>query len=279
MSDSKTPRKRVDPFPMDFIKGVADILAQTDYPGLTNSEIDTLLPMAGIARREDGGNKRNSLYMTLNNKQFAQKAGNCVVVFINKAMAPARYARDPGRFEQLRDQLGEFMVHYGYRINDLGQLSRGAKANTMSEAAKLAGTLHVELRRRDTHEELFTYCAEEFITRSLFHAITEASKSIPTRVRDITRMAGDGDALYNSAFGTRQEQPLLFINRYDSDSDISEHRGFKNLLLGIHGHYRNPRAHSNRINNIEVLPDFYDAFGLFSYVHRRLDGASRQPHR
>ena len=277
MSTSSPAPKRVAPFAMDFIKGVADVLAQTDYPGLSNSEIDSLLPMAGIKEREPGANKRESLYITLNNKQVQQGVGNCVVVFINKAMSPARYARDPNRFTQLRDQLCEFLVHYGHKINDKGQLARGTKADTISEAATLAGTLHVELRRRGTHEELFTYCAEEFVTRSLFHAISEASKSIPTRVRSITGLAGDGDALYNGVFGTRQDPPLLYINKYENDSDISEHRGFKNLLLGVHGHYRNPRAHSNRINNVEIMPDFYDAFSLFSYVHRRLDQAARQP--
>lgn len=37
MSTSKPAPKRVAPFAMDFIKGIADILAQTDYPGLSNS--------------------------------------------------------------------------------------------------------------------------------------------------------------------------------------------------------------------------------------------------
>lgn len=277
MTTSSREPRRIDPFPMDFIKGVADVLAQTEYPGLSNSEIDALLPMAGISQREQGRNKRESLYITLNNKQHRQGLGNCVAVFITKAMSPARYTRDPNRFGQLRDQLSEFMVHYGYRINDKGQLARGTRASTLTEAAALAGTLHMELRRRGTHEELFKYCAEEFVTRSLFHAISEAAKSIPTRVRAITGLAGDGDALYNGVFGTRQDPPLLYINRYENDSDVSEHRGFKNLLLGIHGHYRNPRAHSNRIDNVEVMPDFYDAFSLFSYVHRRLDTAARQP--
>ena len=278
MSAKASPRL-LNPFPMDFIKGVADVLAQTDYPGLTNTEIDVLLPMVGIKRREVGPNKRASLYATLNNKQVSQKAGNSVVAFINRAMAPARSSRDPGRSNRLRDELCEFLVHYGYRINESGQLAHGARASTLSEAATLAGTLHLELRRRGTHDELFRYCAEEFVTKSLFHAMTEASKSIPNRVRTITGMAGDGDALYNSAFGTRQDAPLLYINRYETDSDVSEHRGFKNLLLGIHGHYRNPRAHSSRINSTEAMPDFCDAFGLFSYVHRRLDESSPQPKR
>ena len=122
---------------------------------------------------------------------------------------------------------------------------------------------------------LFQYCSEELVTRSLFHATTEASKSILHRVRQITSLAGDGGALYNQVFGTNNERPLLFINGYESDSDISEHRAFKNILLGIHGHYRNPRAHSSRIDSHEILEDFYDAMSLFSYAHRRLDSAMR----
>jgi uncharacterized protein (TIGR02391 family) len=67
---------------------------------------------------------------------------------------------------------------------------------------------------------------------------------------------------------------LVAITPMSTDSDISEHRGFKNLLTGIHGHYRNPRAHSSRQATAESRDDFYDAFALFSYVHRRLDRAS-----
>jgi uncharacterized protein (TIGR02391 family) len=91
----------------------------------------------------------------------------------------------------------------------------------------------------------------------------------------MTGLAGDGWALYNGAFGGEMDRPLLFINADATDSDISEHRGFKNLLVGIHGHYRNPRAHSSRIDSDEKLADFYEAMSLFSYVHRRLDSASK----
>ncbi|WP_308160726.1 TIGR02391 family protein [Mycolicibacterium goodii] len=75
--------------------------------------------------------------------------------------------------------------------------------------------------------------------------------------------------------GTNREYPLWSINDHRSDSEISEHRGFKNLLVGIHGHFRNPRAHSSRIAQHEDLVDFYDAFSLFSYVHRRLDSIKK----
>jgi uncharacterized protein (TIGR02391 family) len=63
-------------------------------------------------------------------------------------------------------------------------------------------------------------------------------------------------------------QPMVRINA------LSEQKGFKNLLLGIHGHYRNPRAHRTGLGSSEDRDDFFDAFSLFSYIHRRLDRAS-----
>lgn len=260
-----------------FTKGVCDVLAQTDPPGLTGSEIDGLLRMLNVTTREPGANKRDSLYRTLHNTQVRQKAGNILIAFINRAMSPGRYAAHPQRFAELAAQLNEFLVHYGYRITDDGKLAKGARARSMSEAAKLAGRLHTELERRSTHLELLRYCSEELIARSLFHATTEAAKSLPARVRQLSTLAGDGAALYDGALGTNRETPLLYINAYRTDSDISEHRGFKQLLLGVHGHYRNPRAHTPRLGATELEQDFYDAFSLFSYLHRRLDVAQRTP--
>jgi len=94
--------------------------------------------------------------------------------------------------------------------------------------------------------------------------MSEAAKSIPQRVRDMTGLAGDGQILYDQVFGTNQIAPMLLINDYRTDSDKSEHKGFKNLLIGIHGHYRNPRAHRTRYGTTEQLIDFYDLFGLLS---------------
>lgn len=267
--------KKIPPFPTEMVKGVCDVLAQTDSPGLTGSEIDTLLRMVRVEAREPAGNKRESLYVTLHNVQARQQAGNIVGGFIARAMSPGRYATQPNRFADLRDQLNEFLVFYGYSINEAGKLVTGKKASTISEGAALAGRLQTELKRRGCHPELLRYCDEELVNRSLFHAISEASKSIPSRVRTITGLAGDGATLYDGVFGTNRERPIWSINAHTSDSEISEHRGFKNLLVGIHGHFRNPRAHTNRIMTDEELVDFYDAFSLFSYIHRRLDTMKR----
>ena len=81
--------------------------------------------------------------------------------------------------------------------------------------------------------------------------------------------------MFDAALGTNNSAPKLVINSFSTESEKSEHKGFKNLLIGIHGHYRNPRAHKTRLGSEEGKHDFLDAFSLFSYVHRRLDSAQR----
>lgn len=263
---------KIPAFPPSFVRGVCDVIAETGPPGLSGSEIDGVLQMVRIPQREPAGNKRDGLYMTLCKVQDRQEAGNVVGAFIAHAMSPGRYATCPTRFSDLRDQLNEFLVFHGYSINDNGKLTARKRASNISEGTAWAGRLQTELKRRHCHVDLLRYCDEELIGRSLFHAMSEASKSIPARVRSISGLQGDGAALYDRAFGTNRERPVWSINPHESASEISEHRGFKNLLVGVHGHFRNPRAHSSRISSKEEdLTDFYDAFSLFSYVHRRLD--------
>lgn len=266
---------RIDPFDPAFIRGVCDVLAQTEAPGLTGSEIDGLLPLVNASPRNKALNKRDGLYTSLLQAQSGQGAGNAVSAFIVKAMSLGRYANTPQRFHELRAQLNEFMVFHGWSVEEGGQLGRTKAAATLSQGAEIAGTLLTELKRRGTHAELLSYCREELVSKSLFHAMSEASKSIPAKVRQLTGLIGDGAALYDGVFGTNRDRPLWSINCYLTDSETSEHRGFKNLIIGIHGHFRNPRAHASRIHSSEDLSDFYDAFALFSYVHRRIDGMRR----
>lgn len=260
-------------FELQFTEAVCSILAQTDYPGLTADELISALRPAKLAYLDDGPNKRTRLLTTVHNAQVRRGSGNTLVAFINAAMNPTRYVQDHNRFEALRSSLNAMLVLYGFRVNEQGKLARGAAASTLSEAAQLSGELLTELRRRGCHEALLLYASEELISQSLFHALSEASKSIPDRIRRHTHLAGDGAALYDQVFGTGTVAPIVAIGNLTNDSQISEHRGFKNLLLGIHGHYRNPRAHQTRLGSTEQRQDFFDAFALFSYVHRRLDQA------
>lgn len=270
---TNTPRP---PYPYALVQTVCDVLGQTALPGLSGTEIDKLLKSLNAGPRDRNVNKRTGLFEALYKAQQAD--GFIFIQFVTRAMAPERYVRDRQRFEDLRQQLSEVMIFHELVINEEGRVARAsARATTLSEAARLSGRLHTELRHRAAHDLLFDYCSEELINRSLFHAISEASKSIPNRVRELTGLIGDGWTLYSVAFGLKdgrnRAEPRLFINDYLTESDQVEHEGFRSLLVGVHGHYRNPRAHSNRINHEEDLNDFYDAMSLFSYIHKRLDAA------
>lgn len=268
-----TQKAPLAPFPTAMTRAVAEVLAQTDYPGLTGSELEQLLPAVKLSAFEPGSSKRERLAVTLNNAQVQRKRGDTLVVYLNAAMEPARYARDPGQLDQLRDELNQVLALYGYRITADGKFARGARAKTLDEAAEVAGALQAQLRRRGCHLTVMTYCREELLRRSLFHAIGEAAKSIPDRLRLHTGSGLDGADLYAELFGAKHGGPQVTINDFCTDSEKSEHRGFVDLLKGIHGHYRNPRAHNARLGSSEGQQDLLDAFSLFSYVHRRLDAA------
>lgn len=260
-------------FDLQLTEAVCNVIAQTNYPGLSVSELESALRPAKLQQLDDGPNKRTRLLTTLHNTQVRRSSGSTLVAFLNAAMNPTRYTKDPSRFEQLRGELNNVLVLYGLRVNDQGQLARGPAASTLAEAAKLAGSLQGELRHRNCHPTLLRYCEEELIAKSLFHAISEAAKSIPDRIRRHSGLPDDGQALYDRAFGTSTTPAFLRVTDLSDESAVSEQKGFKNLLVGIHGHYRNPRAHRTRLGSVEERADFLDAFALFSYIHRRLDRA------
>ena len=258
---------------LSTIRNIANVLAKTDWPGLSGSQIDELLHDIGAPPRV-AGNKREGLFGALTKGVSLAQAGERTREFIAAAMSPARYTTDRQHWDDLRCLLNQVLATEGWHIDDAGGLTQLAEAaRTFDDIERLTSSLMEELQRRGSHERLMEYCSQELIAKSLFHAISEAAKSIPERIRILTGFTGDGQELFDAALGTNSSAPQLVINSFSTESEKSEHKGFKNLLIGIHGHYRNPRAHKTRLGSEESEHDFLDAFSLFSYVHRRLDSA------
>ncbi|HAT6544257.1 TPA: TIGR02391 family protein, partial [Corynebacterium striatum] len=249
------------------IRSIANVLASTDLPGLSGSQIDELLLDIGAPPRV-AGSKREGLFGALTEGMSAAQAGQLTREFITTAMSPARHTTDRQRWNDLRRLLNKVLATEGWHIDDAGELTQLAEAaRTFDDIERLTSSLVEELQRRGTHERLMEYCSQELIAESLFHAISEAAKSIPDRIRILTSLTDDGQELFDAALGTNNSAPKLVINSFSTESEKSEHKGFKNLLIGIHGHYRNPRAHKTRLGSEEGKHDFLDAFSLFSYVH------------
>ncbi|WEH37204.1 TIGR02391 family protein [Streptomyces sp. AM 4-1-1] len=263
-------------WPPANVEAVCRVLASTDRPGLSGSEISKLLAMRGVADVNPTANKRDRLWAALMTKQQANQASNCIIRFINDAMAPGRFVHDSARFAALKDALNEPLALMALRVNDQGEVARATGASTLDEVAKLAGRLRTELNRRGIHPEIVKYCEEEILRKSLFHAVFEATKGVAERLRQMSKSNLDGSKLVDFCFSTKNPPPVVRINNFITETEISEHTGFANLLRGVFGTFRNPPAHTPRAAAGWTIsePDALDLFAMLSFMHRRLDGAT-----
>ncbi|WP_150245673.1 TIGR02391 family protein [Nocardiopsis quinghaiensis] len=120
------------------------------------------------------------------------------------------------------------------------------------------------------------YCEEEILRRSVFHAVVEATKGLAERLREMSGSALGGADLVDFCFSTRRQPPLVRVNGFATESEISEHKGFANLLKGVFGTFRNPPAHTPRATAGWRIPEpeALDLFSTLSFMHRRLDAAT-----
>jgi uncharacterized protein (TIGR02391 family) len=75
----------------------------------------------------------------------------------------------------------------------------------------------------------------------------------------------------NTAFSVKN--PILSINSLRTETEMSEQKGFSNILVGMFGAIRNPTAHAPKIVWPMSEQDALDILSLISFVHRKLDKA------
>ena len=268
-------KTQISIFDAHVIEAVARVLGDTGN-GLTGPEIGFVLGQSGIDD-VDGAQqtKWKRIYNALASRQNKDQAGNVVVRFITEAMAPVRYRTNPASCAWRTDNLNEVLVHAGYEVRPDGKIQRAkdGKATTLEEAQRRAGTIRTELERRQVHAEVLVFCTTEILQRNNFHAVLEAAKSVPDRLRLMSGLTSDGSDLVNATL-SRKSRPMISINAAADDTDSSEQSGFANLVLGLLGMYRNTTAHAPKIRRPVSDSELLEAFTVISMVHRRLDIAS-----
>ncbi|MEV8517927.1 TIGR02391 family protein [Dactylosporangium sp. NPDC051484] len=183
-------------WPGAVIQAVAEVLASTDWPGLSNAQIEELLLLTGTADPTPVKSKRARLIAALHVQQQAEGSGEPIERFLVEAMSIARYLNDRPRFDALRTGLRRPLTIVGLDLDDGGRLIRAeATAMTLDEVATLTDRLRSELKRRDVHEQVLHYCEEELVRKSLFHAVFEATKGVSERLRQLTGLRLDGAGL------------------------------------------------------------------------------------
>ena len=121
--------------------------------------------------------------------------------------------------------------------------------------------------------EVLKYCRAELLEENYFHAVLEAVKGVAQRLRDMTGLANDGADLINQSLSTKS--PIIAINSLRTDTEVSEQKGIANLIVGVFGAIRNPAAHAPKIVWAMPEQDAVDVLGILSYVHRKLDNATK----
>ncbi len=256
-------------FSQDQLEAIAGALGDTTH-GLTEPEIQHLL---ASSKMTDSGptTKRIRLYNAFVESQNTEQDRTHVLKFIRLAMRPARYSRDPERYEPMRALLNQALAFAGLVVDQAGNLSTAEAAQTLPEAQRRARELRADLEGRGVHPDVLAFCRAELLADNYFHAVQEAVKSVADKMRTRTGLTDDGAALVDRVLGG--DPPLLAINPRGTASERSEQSGFANLVRGTFGMFRNPTAHEARIHWAMSKEDAEDLLTIVSLIHRRLDRA------
>lgn len=264
--------ERIEPFNAQKLEAACRVLADTER-GLTGSELEYLIQDCKIQDVSPKMTKWKRLFNALAEAQNKYQVGNHLVMFINRALDPVSYARDKEKFEWRRSELNVVLSFSGFSVREDGKVARTTKETTLKGARERAGALRAKLEDRGAHAEVFNYCRAELLDENYFHAVLEAIKGIAQRIRDMTNLTTDGADLVNTVFSVKS--PVLQINSLTTDTEVSEQKGFSNMLIGLFGSVRNPVAHAPKTSWPMSEQDALDIMSTVSFIHRKLDNATR----
>lgn len=260
-------------FTQDQLEAIAGALGDTDV-GLTGTEIQHVIVSAKMV---DPGplTKRVRICNAFVESQNEKKDRTHILKFIRLAMKPARYTREPERYEPMRAMLNQALAFAGLMVDQAGNLRPSTTASTLPKAQRRARELRADLEGRGVHPDVLKFCREELLADNYLHVVQEAVKSAADKMRARTGLTDDGAVLVDRVLGG--EPPLLAINSRSTVSERSEQSGFANLVRGTFGMFRNPTAHEARIHWSMTKEDAEDLLTIVSLVHRRLDSAHMPP--
>lgn len=259
-------------FTLQDIENVARAIGDTDS-GLKKWEIQIKLRELGMPAPNDDKTKWAYLCDILQREQEVSENDSRILDFLHAVMRPAAFASTPDRWDFLYSSLNRALAFVGYQVAPDGSIKEATPAQTLEDAMTRADRLHDVLKKRGVHEDVLKACRAELLVSDYFHAVLEATKSVAEKIRRLSGLTDDGSTLCDQAFGGKE--PMLLINNLSTDSEVSEHNGFLNLLKGLFGTFRNPTAHVPRLDWRVDEQDAVDLMTLTSYFHRRLDQSHR----
>lgn len=269
------------------LKAVCDVLGETNR-GYTKTELTRLLQQSGIELVSDGRksngytyqlglNKRDWLYNCLANEVNKNHSLMRIYMFIEKALNPVAFTSEENRakYEYLFEGTNKALLLAGMEVTKEGKLVEVVQAKTLDEVDRRVNSLKRELYNRSIHSEVQKYCIEDYLRKDYYDAVFEAAKGLAERVRQITGLTTDEGTLFQTAFS--KNDPYIFFNGLQTDSEKSEFTGLKELLEAIFHLVRNPAAHTPKVNWKVDEAKALDILTLISFAHKYLDQCHKMP--
>lgn len=262
------------PLTEGVIQGLAKIMGDTT-DGLTGTDISRYLQQTQIEDYSPNITKWKRLFNAFVYYQIENRCCNAILNFCKLYFQPTRFVNcNKFLYESQRAEANRLLGFCGFGISERGGITKCSQVRTIPEAEERANSLKLELQARNTHQQIFRFCTPEFLSDDYFHAIDEAIKGLFERVRELSASyLTDGVVLIDSVFS--KDKSKLLINNFQTESEISEHKGFASMLKAIYSMFRNPEAHSTRKKWPMDKVDALDILGIISLCHRKLDKAHR----
>lgn len=258
------------------LKAVCDVLGETN---LEQSNIQIMSD--GKSNNgyiyQMGLNKKDWLYNCLANEINIHHSLSRVYVFLEKALNPVAFTDETKRskYEFLLEGVNKALLMAGLEMSKEGKLVEVVQAKTLDEVDRRVNSLKKQLYNRSIHSEVQRYCIKDYLRKDYYDAVFEAAKGLAERVRQITGLTTDGGTLFQTAFS--KNDPYLFFNGLQTDSEKSEFTGLKELLEAIFHLVRNPAAHTPKVNWKVDEAKALDILTLISFAHKYLDQCHKMP--
>ncbi len=258
----------ISPFDEGTIEALARVLGDCG----SGTDISRVLQDRGLVDNSGESTKWRRLYSIFLTSQKETKSPNQILDFIRSFLTPARFAGRSNEFESHRTELNTILVLDGLELGRDGQFRFVSQATTLDEAEQRVKSIRKRFKGRAIHPEVNKYCNAELMHENYFHAVFEATKGLAQRIRELSGVNYDGAKLIDKVFSV--SSPVLAINTMQTESELSEHKGFAQLLKGCFAAIRNPLAHEPKILWTGE-DDAADYLSLISLLHRKLDTAAR----
>lgn len=265
----------INPFKASTLEMLANVIADID-PGITGTVIHRMLlqsQIEDVSYNEQFLAKRKKLFNAFADYQNTNKCANNIILFIQNILSPQRYVNNEEMFNKIKVEVSKQLAFEGLCINELNQIVIVEKASKISDVQIKVDGLKAKLIEQGAHKLVFSYCNAELLANNYFYSVLESSKGLVKRIQDIAGVTYDGQNLMEKVF--KDDTPIQIVNNFQTKSEKDEHRGFRNILIGIVAMFRNPASHELKVEWNMSEQDALDILAMISYCHRRLDHAQK----